>query len=155
MTEQYEFWRMALSSPVGIALASGFIGSILTLIGTLIVLHNANTARDLDWKRQEQKRKEKRIFHLKQHAYEEFVKCFETTLGQGISTYDQKIMPACIRMMMYGPYNIRVAVKAFVEKQVHYSAIDDINKKLFYIQELKASGDLVHTAIMEDIDSHK
>ena len=153
--ENYDFWKMVLHSPVAIAVASGVIGPVLAFVGTILVMKNSNRRKDLEREKDEQAKKEERSFAIKQSIYNEFCQCFETTWGKPISTYDEKIMPVCIKMMIYAPQDVRMQAREVGLANERYINEKDESKKAELLKEVKLQADNLHSAIMNDMDMHR
>lgn len=154
-TEEMKFWMDIFHSPVAIALASGLAGSLITLIVTLLKLRHDSNENKKSWERQEQRRIEERAFKEKTKAYKEFFKCFETTYGPEPSNFDRFFAPCLIKLMVYGTLAIkqyaRLALIQFVESKKYQIGTSEYNKCM---DNAKEYCNEVHTAMMEDIDTH-
>lgn len=153
--DQYEFWKMIFHSPVAIALASSVISSLLTFIATILVMKSNNKTRQNEIAYADKEKREERIFNLKNKTYDDFSKCFEVVFDQPISVYDQKMLAICIRMMLYAPFEVRISCKNFVDAHEKLAkAKNEVEKNIVW-GELKVLANNLHTAMMQDIDTHK
>lgn len=154
-TEEMNFWLEICRSPVAIALASGVAGSIVILIVTWLKFRHDSKESQKDWERQEEQRKGERAFEKKAKAYEDCFQCFETSWGMEPSNFDRYFIPRIMQLMVYGPLPVkkhaRQAILHLVESKNYPS---ESNEYRSHIDKAKFHCDEIHTAMMEDMDSH-
>lgn len=152
--EAMKFWLDMFHSPVGLTLSGAMFGAVASLAGVWYKSRHDAKENQKAWERQEQRRKEERLFQLKIKAYEDFADCFTGFALGNTMNFAQNIVPATIRLANYGSVDVRRNNQHFAELLMQSRNTSSAQENAALNHKLIEVGNELHEAIINDINNH-
>ena len=153
--DEMKFWLDVLKSPAVIAIAGGLAGSFITLVVTVLKNRHESKENEKKWQREEERRKEERIFKNKLSAYEEYLYTLKTAPKNSTNELCHHINNSLLKIIIYSPEHVRANamklgsnISSIIEKDTES---DEYKRAVLNLS--KCSDDL-YNEIIKDIESH-